>query len=60
MPRKKEVEAPEAIEAVPQWTPEQLLAVKHLGPAIIGEAMHAAAQQYDKTTHAGKFGPALL
>lgn len=55
MPPKKQDE-PKA----PTWTPEQLLAVKHLGPGIIGPEMHAAAQAYDKQTHAGKFGPALL
>lgn len=69
MPRKKIVdessdvltEMPEAPEEVVQtWTPEQLLAVKHLGPALIGEAMHKAALAYDRQTTGGKFGPALL
>lgn len=53
----------EAIAEVQQegsWTPEQLLAVRHLGPGIIGEAMHKASQRYDKQTTGGKFGPALL
>lgn len=44
----------------PTWTPEQLLAVKHLGPAIIGQAMYDAAQELAETTNNGVFGPALL
>lgn len=51
--------APKLADA-PKWTPQQLMAVKHLGPAIIGEEMHAAAQAYVKTTSDGRFGPALL
>lgn len=42
------------------WTPAQLLGVKHLGPAIIGKAMHDAAKSYVVTTNEGIFGPALL
>jgi hypothetical protein len=62
MPRKK-ADAPDtegATPAAPQWTHSQLLAVKHLGPAIIGQAMHSAAQQFEKDTKGGIFGPALL
>lgn len=51
--------APKASGA-PRWTSAQLLAVKHLGPAIIGDDMHAAAQALVTKTHGGAFGPALL
>lgn len=44
----------------PTWTREQLLAVQHLGPALIGPEMHAAAQQLAAETNHGVFGPALL
>lgn len=50
---------PKAPDA-PAWTPEQLLAVKHLGPAIIGAEMHAASQALSAATNDGRFGPALL
>ena len=49
----------EFVEA-PTWTREQLLAVKHLGPAIIGEAMYEASQALATETNNGVFGPALL
>lgn len=52
---------PEAKRApAAMWTPEQLLAHKHLGPAIIGQEMHEAAQQLVQATDGGRFGPALL
>lgn len=44
---------------VPTWTREQLLAVKHLGPAIIGQAMYEAAQALVTETNDGHLGPAL-
>lgn len=46
--------------ATPKWTPEQLLRVKHMGPALIGQEMYDAAQAYVASTGSGKFGPALL
>lgn len=48
------------VSVAPQWTKEQLLAVKHLGPAIIGPEMYEAAQALAAETHGGVFGPALL
>jgi hypothetical protein len=48
-----------AAPAAPKWTPEQLLAVKHVGPGIIGQEMHDAAQAYVKTTLGGTLGPAI-
>lgn len=42
------------------WTPEELLKVKHLGPGLIGKAMHDAAQALAAETDNGRFGPALL
>lgn len=44
----------------PQWTTEQLLAVKHLGPAIIGQEMYEASQSLALRTNDGVFGPAIL
>lgn len=44
----------------PKWTPEQLKAVAHMGPGVIGHEMHEAAQRYLKETNGGVFGPALL
>lgn len=44
----------------PRWTTEQLMAVRHLGPALIGEEMYAAAQAVANQTGDGRFGPALL
>ena len=57
MPPRKGSE-PEKVEAVPQWTPEQLLSVKHLGPGIIGREMYEASQAYVKSTAGGILGPA--
>lgn len=51
-PRKKDSE--------PQWTQEQLLSVKHMGPAIIGQEMYDAAQKVVKETDSGRMGPAIL
>jgi hypothetical protein len=59
MPPQTTPKAP-AAKPAPKWTPEQLLSVKHFGPAIIGEEMHAAAQAFVQTTNDGAFGPALL
>jgi hypothetical protein len=42
------------------WTPEELLAVRHMGPGIIGEAKYKAAQAYVAQTGGGMFGPALI
>lgn len=42
------------------WTDEELLAVKHFGPAIIGQEMYEAAQAVAVATKDGIFGPALL
>jgi hypothetical protein len=42
------------------WTQEQLLGVKHMGPAIIGQEMYDAAQKVVKETDSGRMGPALL
>jgi hypothetical protein len=44
----------------PKWTVAELMAVKHLGPGIIGPEMHAASQALVEKTHDGIFGPALL
>lgn len=44
----------------PQWTREQLLSVRHLGPAIIGQEMHEASQALVTETNDGHLGPALL
>lgn len=44
----------------PKWTPEELMAVKHLGPGIIGQEKYDASQAYAATTSDGKFGPALI
>lgn len=46
--------------AAPQWTVEELTAVQHLGPAIIGAEMYAAAQALNRRTAGGMFGPAIL
>jgi len=43
-----------------QWTHAQLLAVRGLGPGIIGRKMYEASRSYVVTTNAGVFGPALL
>lgn len=56
MPRPTTPKAPDA----PTWTPAELMAVRHLGPGIIGKEKHAAAQAYVSQTHGGTFGPALL
>lgn len=61
MPRKgsEPVVADEPVEAPkPSWTPEQLVAVKHLGPGIIGREMYEASQAYVKSTAGGILGPA--
>lgn len=54
-PRKKD-----DVSVVPTWTKQQLLDVKHLGPAIIGEDMYEASQALVSETNGGVFGPALL
>lgn len=62
MPRKKPIQ-PEQDGTTPTecpWSQTELLAVKHLGPGIIGQAMYDAAQQYATETKGGVFGPALL
>lgn len=59
-PAPKEA-APLAAEqepVTPQWSPAELLAVAHLGPAIIGREMHAAAQAYVAKHGANALGPA--
>lgn len=59
--QKQQPTAPESEAAeVPQWTHEELKRVRHLGPAIIGEEMHRAAQVFEQETKGGIFGPALL
>ena len=44
----------------PKWTPEELLSVKHLGPAIIGQEKYEASQAFVAATSSGRFGPAIL
>lgn len=56
MPRK--VTPAEVPEEVPQWTPEQLKAVRHLGPGVIGQAMYEASQAYIASSAGGILGPA--
>lgn len=58
-PRKPPVAKPAASNPS-QWSPAELLAVRHLGPAIIGQEKYDAAQAYIAVTHGGAFGPALL
>lgn len=53
-------EQEKVILSTQKWTAEELLAVKHLGPGIIGEEMYKASQAYDAQTGGGKYGPALL
>lgn len=36
------------------------MAVKHMGPALIGQEKYDAAQAYVRSTGGGLFGPALL
>lgn len=61
--KTKPAEAPEAsqvaeAEAPPQWSPEDLVAVAHLGPGIIGRAMYEASQAYVASSAHGILGPA--
>lgn len=49
-----------AAELAQRWTRDQLMAVRHLGPAIIGREMFEAAQSLEEKTVGGVFGPALL
>lgn len=64
MPRKPVfVEQPDRAELPPApvespWTNEQLKAVSHLGPGIIGPEMFAASQAYMKSSANGILGPA--
>lgn len=44
----------------PRWTDDELLRVKHLGPAIIGQEMYEAAQKVNIQTAGGVLGPAVL
>jgi hypothetical protein len=48
------------VPPAPKWTPAQLMAVRHMGPSMIGQEMYDAAQEYMKTTNGGIFGPALI
>jgi hypothetical protein len=56
MPPRNKAKSPDE----PKWTQEQLLSVKHMGPAIIGQEMHEAAQKVVKETDSGRMGPAIL
>lgn len=58
-PKAPEPVAPKA-HPKPRWTDDELLRVKHLGPAIIGQEMYEAAQQVNVTTAGGVLGPAVL
>lgn len=44
--------------AAPVWTPEELVAVRHLGPAIIGPEMYAAKEAYVARHGSNTLGPA--
>jgi hypothetical protein len=57
---RKDKQAPAEESTETTWTLAQLMAVKHLGPAIIGQRMFEAAQAITKKTNGGVFGPALL
>lgn len=48
MTKKSKPAADSAESPAAEWSPEELLAVAHLGPAVIGKEMHAAAQAYVK------------
>lgn len=43
-----------------QWTRDELLGVRDLGPAIIGQEMYEAAQALSFESAEGVFGPAIL
>lgn len=58
MPRKVTPEPVAVPEPEIQWTPEQLLAVRHLGPGVIGEAMYRAKEAYIASSAGGILGPA--
>jgi hypothetical protein len=63
MPRKVDVPAVNVVPAavvVPEetWTSAELLAVKHLGPGVIGEAKFRAVQAYIASSAGGVLGPA--
>lgn len=55
-----EPDAPKVEAKAPKWTHDQLKAVRHLGPGIIGQEMYEAAQVFETETKGGMFGPALL
>lgn len=60
MPRTNAPKPTPTAPVTPQWSPEELMKVRHLGPGIIGQAKYDAAQAYVHATNGGKFGPALL
>lgn len=58
---KPKANAPSAIDqALTKWTFAELMAVKHLGPGIIGQEMYEASQKLSVQTGGGVYGPALL
>lgn len=60
MPPKAKEKEQDVTGTKPRWTIQELLANKHLGPAIIGEEMYAASQAAARENGNGVFGPALL
>lgn len=47
-------------KALDKWTFQELMAVKHLGPGLIGQEMYDASQKLSGQTGGGVFGPAIL
>lgn len=43
----------------PKYSVAELLEVKHLGPALIGQEMYDAKEAYLRDSQGGVFGPAL-
>lgn len=61
MAKKAQTEtAGTAAPSVRQWTPEELMADRHLGHGMIGQEKYDAIQAYIAQTNGGHFGPALL
>ena len=51
---------PVALVIAPQFTVEQLLGAKGMGPAIVGKELYEASQAYVSSTSNGVLGPAIL
>lgn len=57
--KKKPAAASAAAGTGHAWSHAELMEVQHLGPGIIGQAMHEAKEAYLRESQGGILGPAM-